>query len=220
MMGEPDSSRDSGSNGGKYRTFSSKRSKIDVIQRSPNHTRGRTPWATSSGVRVSMDCSNTGTLDSCHSLRPMKSGELALRAACTPAIACDAFHASANRLGATCKCNCIDVHAASGATSLNSAENDSRLLKSMCTSSPRDCTTMLDKARYRFSSVIHSGASKNSCVSVGNVPIDATRAPHFFAPARAAMSLASKPFSKFFNPAPATDNTGWLSSKLNEPISV
>ena len=43
----------SGRSAGKKRTFSSNRSKIDVIQRSPNQTRGRTPCAfSSSGTRV------------------------------------------------------------------------------------------------------------------------------------------------------------------------
>ena len=48
-----------GSSGGKYRTFSSNRSKIDVIHRSPNHTRGRTPCCVSSSGRVSVACSNS-----------------------------------------------------------------------------------------------------------------------------------------------------------------
>src|SRR5690625_5664625 len=45
-------SRDSGISAGNRRTFSSNRSNIEVIQRSPNHTRGRTPWVAYSGGRA------------------------------------------------------------------------------------------------------------------------------------------------------------------------
>src|SRR5690625_8016229 len=55
--------------------------------------------------------------DSCQRRWPTNRGEFAAIAICTPAIACDAFHASANRLGATCRCSCIDVHVDSGAMS-------------------------------------------------------------------------------------------------------
>ena len=48
-----------------------------VIQRSPNHTRGRTPWARSSSERVSVACSNSGIRVSRHSSLPKKNGELA-----------------------------------------------------------------------------------------------------------------------------------------------
>ena len=119
-MGRPDASRVSGSSGGKYWTFSSKRSNTLVIHRSPNHTRGRTPWCTSSGVRVSIDWAKIGIRDSCHRRCPRNSGEFAAIAICTPAIAWDAFHASAKRLGATCRWSCIDVHVDSGARSANS----------------------------------------------------------------------------------------------------
>ena len=66
-----------GSSGGKYRTFSSNRSKIEVIQRSPNHTRGRTPWAFSSSGRVSVACSNSAIRVSAQSCWPKRNGELA-----------------------------------------------------------------------------------------------------------------------------------------------
>ena len=62
---------------GSSATFSSKRSKIDVIQRSPNQTRGRTPCALSSSGRVSVACSNSAIRVSRHSSLPKKNGELA-----------------------------------------------------------------------------------------------------------------------------------------------
>ena len=96
-------------------TFSSKRSKIEVIQRSPNHTRGRTPCALSSSGRVSVACSNSAIRVSRHSSRPKKNGELAPIASCTPAIACAAFQCVANLSGSTSWCSCTLVHAASGA---------------------------------------------------------------------------------------------------------
>ena len=61
-----------GSSAEKKRTFSSNRSKTDVIQRSPNHTRGRTPWAFSSSLRVSVACSNSGIRVSRHSSLPSR----------------------------------------------------------------------------------------------------------------------------------------------------
>ena len=72
-------------------TFSSKRSKIEVIQRSPNQTRGRTPWDLSSSGRVSVACSNSGMRVSRHSSRPKKNGELAPTASWMPAMHCAAF---------------------------------------------------------------------------------------------------------------------------------
>ena len=80
-----------GSSGGKYRTFSSNRSKIEVIHRSPNQTRGRTPCAFSSSGRVSVACSNSAILVSAHSRLPNRYGELAPIATCGPAMACEAF---------------------------------------------------------------------------------------------------------------------------------
>ena len=85
------SSSVTGSSAGKYRTFSSNRSKIEVIQRSPNHTRGRTPWILSSSGRVSVACSNSAIRVSRHSSLPQKNGEFAATATCTPAIAWAAF---------------------------------------------------------------------------------------------------------------------------------
>ena len=57
--------------------FSSKRSKTLVIQRSPNHTRGRTPCAFSSAGRVSVAWVKTAIRVSRHSSRPRKYGEFA-----------------------------------------------------------------------------------------------------------------------------------------------
>ena len=71
--------------------FSSNRSKIEVIHRSPNQTRGRTPCAFNSSLRVSVLCSNNGIRDSATSSRPNRYGEFAPTATCTPAIAWAAF---------------------------------------------------------------------------------------------------------------------------------
>ena len=62
-----------------------------MIQRSPNQTRGRTPWAFSSSLRVSVACSNSAIRVSRHSSLPSRNGELAPSASWTPAIACEAF---------------------------------------------------------------------------------------------------------------------------------
>ena len=86
-----------------------------MIQRSPNHTRGRTPWALSSSGRVSVVCSNSAIRVSRHSSRPKKNGELAPIASCTPAIACAAFQCAPNAAGSTSWCSWTLVHAASGA---------------------------------------------------------------------------------------------------------
>ena len=99
----------------KKRTFSSNRSKIDVIQRSPNHTRGRTPCALSSSERVSVVCSNTAIRDSRHSSRPKKNGELAPTASWMPAMHWAAFQCRAKTPGSTSWCSCTLVQAASGA---------------------------------------------------------------------------------------------------------
>ena len=64
---------------------------MEVIHRSPNQTRGRTPWIFSSSDRVSVLCSNRGIRDSATSSRPNRNGELAPTATCTPATACAAF---------------------------------------------------------------------------------------------------------------------------------
>ncbi len=95
------SSDSSGSSEGKYRTFSSNRSKIEVIHRSPNHTRGRTPWALSSSGRVSVAWANNSMRVSAHSSWPKKYGELAPRASCGPASTCAAFQLLANSDGDT-----------------------------------------------------------------------------------------------------------------------
>ena len=62
--------------------FSSNRSKTLVIQRSPNHTRGRTPCAFISAGRVSVAWVNSAMRVSRHSSRPRKYGEFAPRATC------------------------------------------------------------------------------------------------------------------------------------------
>ena len=71
--------------------FSSNRSNTEVIQRSPNHTRGRTPCCCNSTGRVSVACSNSVILVSCHNRLPNRNGELAASATWTPAIAWAAF---------------------------------------------------------------------------------------------------------------------------------
>ncbi len=86
-----------------------------MIQRSPNHTRGRTPWALSSSGRVSVVCSNSAIRVSRHSSRPKKNGEFAPIAIWIPAIACAAFQCAPNNAGSTSWCSCTLVHAASGA---------------------------------------------------------------------------------------------------------
>ena len=86
-----------------------------MIQRSPNHTRGRTPWALSSSGRVSVACSKSAMRVSRHSSLPKKNGELAPTASCTPAIACAAFQWRAKSVGSTSWCSWTLVHAASGA---------------------------------------------------------------------------------------------------------
>ncbi len=85
------SSSQIGSSAGKYRRFSSNRSNTEVIQRSPNQTRGRTPCSFSSSGRVSVACSNSVIRVSCHSCLPNRNGELAPSATCTPAMAWAAF---------------------------------------------------------------------------------------------------------------------------------
>ena len=71
--------------------FSSNRSNTEVIQRSPNQTRGRTPCSFSSSGRVSVDCSNSVIRVSCHNCLPNRYGELAASATWTPAMAWAAF---------------------------------------------------------------------------------------------------------------------------------
>ena len=62
-----------------------------MIQRSPNQTLGRTPWALISSDRVSVACWNSGMRVSRHSSRPKNSGEFAPTATWMPAIAWAAF---------------------------------------------------------------------------------------------------------------------------------
>ena len=62
-----------------------------VIQRSPNHTRGRTPCALSSSLRVSVACSKSGIRVSRQSSLPSRYGELAPTASWMAEIACEAF---------------------------------------------------------------------------------------------------------------------------------
>ncbi len=85
-----------------------------MIQRSPNHTRGRTPWALSSSLRVSVACSKSGMRVSRHSSRPSRYGELAATATWAAAMAWEAFQYAANWSGEVCTWNWVLVHAASG----------------------------------------------------------------------------------------------------------
>jgi hypothetical protein len=85
-----------------------------VIQRSPNHTLGRTPWFFSSCDLVSVDWRNSGMRVSCHNALPSRNGEFAAIATCTPARHCAAFQCAAKSAGATWRCSCTDVQAASG----------------------------------------------------------------------------------------------------------
>ena len=62
----------------------------------------------------------TGMRDSGQTLRPQNSGEFAPRATWTPAMACEAFQASAKRFGGTCRCSWTEVHVDSGAMSAKS----------------------------------------------------------------------------------------------------
>jgi hypothetical protein len=85
------SSSQIGLSAGKYLTFSSKRSKIELIHGSPNRTRGRTLCAFSSSPRVSVACSNSAMRVSRQSSLPRKNGEFAPTATWMPAMACAAF---------------------------------------------------------------------------------------------------------------------------------
>ena len=131
------SSDSSGSSDGKYRTFSSNRSKIDVIHRSPNHTRGRTPCVFNSSGRVSVAWANSSMRVSAHSRWPKKYGELAPSASCGPASTWAAFQLFAKSPGDTCRCNCILVQADSGAIEAVCRLSRSGPWMSMSMSSPR-----------------------------------------------------------------------------------
>ena len=109
------SSSQTGSSAGKKRTFSSNRSKIEVIQRSPNQTRGRTPCAFSSSGRVSVACSNSAMRVSRHSSLPKKNGELAATATCGAGDRLGRVPVLAKPSGSTCWCSWTLVQAASGA---------------------------------------------------------------------------------------------------------
>ena len=85
-----------------------------MIQRSPNQTRGRTPWAFSSSDRVSVVCSNSGIRDSATSSLPNRYGEFAPTAIWIPAMACAAFQYGAKSSGLTWRWTWVEVHAASG----------------------------------------------------------------------------------------------------------
>ena len=108
-----------------------------MIQRSPNHTRGRTPCARSSSGRVSVACSNSGMRVSRQSSLPKKNGELPASASWTPAIACAAFQCGPNAPGSTCRCSCTLVHAASGAIVSANVASRSTPVIAMSRSSPR-----------------------------------------------------------------------------------
>ncbi|SHU01892.1 Uncharacterised protein [Mycobacteroides abscessus subsp. abscessus] len=76
-----------------------------MIQRSPNHTRGRTPCTLSSCGRVSVDWVKSSIRVSAHKDLPKKNGELAASASCGPASAWAAFQLAAKSSGATCRCS-------------------------------------------------------------------------------------------------------------------
>ena len=98
-----------------------------MTQRSPNQTRGRTPWALSSSLRVSVACSNSGMRVSRHSSRPRRNGELAPRASWIAEIAWEAFQYSAKSSGEVCTWNWVLVHAASGTIESDVASSRSTL---------------------------------------------------------------------------------------------
>ena len=85
-----------------------------MIHRSPNHTRGRTPCAFSSSLRVSVACSKSGIRVSRHSCLPSRYGALAPNASWTPAITWEAFQYSGKSSGEVCTWNWVLVQAASG----------------------------------------------------------------------------------------------------------
>ena len=138
--------------------FSSNRSKIEVIQRSPKNTRGRTPWFFSSTGRVSVAWGTAAIRVSACSRFPKKNGLLAARATCGPDRACAAFQWSANSSGDTCRCSCTEVHADSGAidsayVATRSPVGPSRSRKM---SSPRAPKMESLRAVYRLFSLIQS----------------------------------------------------------------
>ena len=131
------SSSQTGSSAGKKRTFSSNRSKIELIQRSPNQTRGRTPCAFSSSGRVSVACSKSAMRVSRQSSLPKKNGELAATATCAPAIAWAAFQWFAKPSGSTCWWSWTLVQAASGAIVSAKVASRSTPVIEISRSSPR-----------------------------------------------------------------------------------
>jgi hypothetical protein len=118
------------------------------MNRSPNHTRGRTPCAFSSTERVSVAWVNTAIRLSRHSSWPRKYGELAASATWTPARHCAAFQWAANVSGPTCRCSCTLVQAASGAIVSAYVSRSSTPLISMCRSSPRAARICSSRSAY------------------------------------------------------------------------
>ena len=108
-----------------------------MIQRSPNQTRGRTPWAFSSSLRVSVLCSNSGIRDSAISSRWKRYGELAPTATWMPAMACAAFQYPAKSSGLTWRCTWVEVQAASGMIVSENMSSRSTPSMTISRSSPR-----------------------------------------------------------------------------------
>ena len=190
-----------------------------MIQRSPNHTRGRTPCAFSSSDRVSVACSNSGIRVSRHSSLPRKKGELAPSATCTPAIDWAAFQYRGNADGLTCRWNWTLVQAASGATV--SAEVASRCTPSMamCRSSPRAAKICSLSSAYRG---LADRLSALSCfsVSVGRMPIITMWLPVAAAFSSAELSVSRTLASSSTAESPDSIRGATLISTLNWPSSV
>ena len=160
-----------------------------VIQRSPNHTRGRTPCALISSDRVSVACSNSGMRVSRHSSRPNRNGELAPSATWTPAMTWAAFQYAANCAGLTCRWNWVLVQAASGAiVSVVTASRSTPSMR-MSRSSPRAAKICSLSSAYRG---LADSASAVRCSrrSVGRMPIMTMCAPTARACSSAAFRLA------------------------------
>ena len=107
-----------------------------MIQRSPNHTRGRTPWVLSSSARVSVACSNSAMRLSRHSSRPRKYGELAPTASWSELITWEAFQYAGKFSGLTWTWSWVLVQAASGAMESAVTRSRSGPLMSRTMSSP------------------------------------------------------------------------------------
>src|SRR5581483_4000751 len=208
-----------GSSAGKYRRFSSNRSKTEVIHRSPNHTRGRTPCCFSSSGLVSVACSNRVIRVSCHSCLPNRNGEFAASATWMPAIACAAFQYAANASGVTWTCSWTLVHAASGVIDAACVSSCSGPLISMRMSSPRAAKICSLSTLYRS---LADRMSSWVCASdsVGRMPIITRRLPVRAAARSAALRLPRTSSSSSATEEPPRRRGGMLISRLNCPTSV